>query len=336
MRIKALILTGGLGTRLRPLTLYTPKPLLPIANLPFLSYLLGNLRNHGVKEVVLCTQDSLHPYKKLIKHEGVLGTTLLCSRESKPLGTAGALKNAQRHIDSSPTFIFNGDVLTNINLSEMLKFHREKKSMLTVALVPVQDPSFFGLIKTDSSGKIKQFIEKPSLPRSNHKKSYLINAGIYLFDDKIFNLIPRGKSYSAEKELFPKCLESKLPLYGFESPRSSYWLDIGTPQKYLKANRDVILKRIRIPLNGIQKIGENNKIGRGALISKDVIIGESCTIGARCELKNCVLLDRIVLEENVRIENCIIGNFVRIGRESSITQSKIIGDDSIITPYSQL
>src|SRR5438874_7381753 len=140
----ALILSGGQGTRLRPLTLYSPKPLLPIANAPFLSYPLALLRQHGTREVVLCTSDALKPYAGFIRDQGRLGTRIGCSRETEELGTAGAVKNAEACIKSSPFFVFNGDILSDIDLTRMARFHHEKKALITVALVPVADPTGSG------------------------------------------------------------------------------------------------------------------------------------------------------------------------------------------------
>jgi len=332
----ALILSGGQGTRLRPLTLHTPKPLLPIANVPFLSYQLALLRAHGTNNVTLCTSDILKPYAQLIKSEKTIGTAVFCSREQKELGTAGAIKNAEPFARTSSFFVFNGDVLTDMNLSNMIKFHLQKKSLLTIALVPMIDPSSYGLVITDSSKKIKKFIEKPDL-KPNNKKKHLINSGIYLIDQEIFKLIPKGLKYSAERQLFPQCLKDNVPFYGFEIPASDYWLDIGTPQRYLQANTDVLKGTFSRSISQYRKnYGTANKIHRSAKIEKDVTLGNQCMIGANSILKNCVLLNNVTVENDVVLENCIIDNKCRIGHHSIVQTAKILGQSSLISPYSRL
>lgn len=329
--MKALILSGGLGTRLRPLTLYTPKPLLPVANVPFLAYPLALLRKHGIREAVLCSSDLVAPYKNFILNQRAKGTRLICSREFKELGTAGALKNAERWIDST-TFILNGDILTDTNLSAMLHFHRRKKSIITVALFPVKDPSSYGLVKLSAGKKISKFIEKPQM-RNSPGKRWLINAGIYIFEPEVFRWIPKGKKYSVERELFPKCLTQKVPMFGYALNSSTCWIDIGTPEKYLQANREALRGRIH---SEAKSRGTKNQIHRTSVIAKDVVIGSRCKIGSNAILKNSVVLDHVQIGERVLLENCIVGSGCRIGHDATVQNSRIIGNHSIITPFSRI
>lgn len=335
--MQAMILSGGKGTRLRPLTIDSPKPLLPIVNTPFLSYPLALLRKHKVSEVVLCTADSIDPYKSFLASQKKLGTVVTCSREFKELGTGGAIKNAEKLTDST-TFIFNGDVLTNINLSAMLKFHIQKKSSITISLIPVMDPSSYGLLDLDSSGKILRFVEKPNCSNQDPNKTYLINAGIYLFEREVFDLIPSGVNCSVERELFPNCLKKGISLYGFIA-KDSYWLDIGRPEQYLKANLDVLTKKFFkiFKLDRFSSIGKKSVIHKTATISKEnVIIGNHCRIGSESILKNCILLDHVMIGNNVQLENCIVGGWAKVGDHSVVKRSQVIGGHSIITPFSQL
>src|SRR3989344_887466 len=161
--MQALILTGGLGTRLRPLTYSTLKPLLPICNVPFLRYPMAALRKAGASDVILCSSDDPAPYADLIKQEADAGTRVFCSREKMKLGTGGAVKNAQGYIKTSQFFAMTGDSLTDLDFSEMLKFHKAKKAVLTIALIPIEDPSQYGLVLTDAQSRIVNFMEKPSL-----------------------------------------------------------------------------------------------------------------------------------------------------------------------------
>ena len=333
--MEALILTGGKGTRLRPLTLYTPKPLLPIVNVPFLSYPSALLRKYGVDKLVLCTADALRPYRSFIKDEARRGTKVLCSKETRALGTAGAIKNAEAFIRSENFFVLNGDVLTDIDLGAMMKLHKERNAWVTIALVPVPNPSAYGLIVTDGTGRIRSFIEKPERLNKSWGPPYYINAGIYLFNRKVFGLIPKNAPYSSERELFPGALKQNLPLYGYRA-KSSYWLDIGTPEKYLQANLDVLGGRFDVKLKGQSARGASNRVHRSAGASRAVIMGKGCSIGPMAKLSNCVLLDQVEIGENVELENCIVGSRVVIGGGSRIRSAKIIGHFSKLSPFSIL
>lgn len=334
--LTALILTGGLGTRLRPLTLYSPKPLLPIGNLPFLSYPLALLRGHGVREAVLCTADALKPYQKFIQSQKKLGTQVFCSQETQSLGTAGALKNAEKFIHSSPFFVFNGDVLTDINLSELLHFHKKKGALITIALIQVPNPQSYGLVITDDSGRVKKFLEKPSLDQLKEDEEYYINAGIYLFEKEVFNLIPPDKIYSTERELFPDCLSRKLDCYGYKIGNSSHWIDIGTPEKYLEANQFVIGASHSWDGSKPMRMGQKCKIDPTCSIDQDVIIGNGVKIDAQCTIKNSILSDEVIIENHCVVENCIVGNYARIEHSCVIKNVKVIGNHSKITAYSKL
>ena len=334
--LTALILTGGLGTRLRPLTLYSPKPLLPIGNLPFLSYPLALLRGHGVRETVLCTADSPKPYQKFIRDQKKLGSGVFCSQEFQALGTAGALKNAEKFIHSSPFFIFNGDVLTDINLTKLLEFHRSKKAMITIALIKVPNPQSYGLVITDKDGKINKFLEKPSLDQLQDENEFYINAGIYLFEKDIFTLIPSNKIYSTERELFPDCLDRGHACYGYKFEETTHWIDIGTPEKYLEANQFVTSSSHVWDRSKPLKLGVKCKVNPTSSIDKDVIIGNSVQIGAQCSIKNSVISDWVIIDDHCVIENCIIGNCAKIEHSSIIKNVKVIGNYSKITAYSKL
>lgn len=333
----ALILSGGQGTRLRPLTLYSPKPLLPIANAPFLSYPLALLRRHGTREVVLCTSDSLKPYGPFIRDQKRLGTRVACSRETVELGTAGAVKNAEPCVQSSPFFVFNGDILSDIDLTKMARFHHERKALITVALVPVSDPTGYGLVLTRPDGRIRRFIEKPAGLRTGEKKAHLINAGMYLFSREALRLIPAGRKYSVERELFPECLKRRLPLMGFAAAPSTYWLDIGTPQRYIQANEDVLVGHLKgLPMSPRPVLGQKNDIHKDAVIGEGTVIGNRCRVEAGAVLKKCVVLDGARIGEGAVLEECVIGSHARIGHHTTVRGSKIVGNHSIVTPYSRL
>jgi len=340
--MQALILSGGLGTRLRPLTLYTPKPLLPVVNVPFLSYPLALLRKHGIKNAIICTSGSSLPYRGFVRIQKRMGTAVFCSREYRELGTAGGIKNAEPSIRSSRFFVFNGDVLTDIDLTGMLKFHREKKSLITVSLIQVLDPSAFGLVLTKPTGRVTKFMEKPSAAFiKSHPEQYWINAGIYIFERKVLDLIPRNRKHSVERDLFPACLAKSLPIHGFHVKRTTYWIDMGTPHKYLGVNRDVLSKRLHRILNPkyfppLSRIGKNSSIHKSATIGKDVVMGNGCKVGSGCSIKNSVLLQDVKIESDAVLENCIIGSGCKIGHHTVVKEAKVIGNRSTLSPFSRL
>ena len=271
----------------------------------------------------------------MVRDQKKLGTSIVCSRELKALGTAGALKNAEGLIDSSSFFVFNGDILTDFDLSGMLEFHRKKKSLITVGLLHVEDPSHYGLAVTTPEGRIRKFIEKPKHAR---KRDPLINTGIYIFDRGVFDLIPRGRKVSVEREIFPAAISGGLPVFGFAGRRKTYWLDIGSPRKYLKANVDVLNNKLSafVPPAKVRRVGKQSVVHRSAQTSQNVVIGSRCRIGAGSVLRDCVLLDGVAVGEGAAIENCVVGNRSHIGPFSRISGIEALGDGTRIAPYSKL
>lgn len=232
--VNAIILIGGLGTRLRPLTYKTPKPLLPLADQPFVVYQFELLKKHGVRDITLCTAYMPEEFQNVLGDGSRWGVRLHYVHEKTPLGTGGALKNAQEHAKGT-TLVFNGDILTDTDLTNLVRFHKEHGSRLTLGLTRVEDPSLYGLVETDSQGRIVRFQEKPP---KGQAACDTVNAGLYVLEPEILDLIPAGVVHSLERELFPLLLERKTPLFACLS--DAYWLDIGTIDKYEKANRDIL------------------------------------------------------------------------------------------------
>ena len=231
--MKAILLIGGLGTRLHPLTLTTPKPLLPIQDRPFLVYQLDFLQRQGFREIVLCTAYRAEDFRQAIGDGTRFGVKVSYVHEECALGTGGAIKNAEPHVDG-PVLICNGDILMNLNLRELADFHKRRKAAATIALTKVDNPSAFGVVETDLDGRVQRFVEKP---KPGETASHTINAGAYIFEKKIFSMIPPGTVYSVERQVFPALLDEHQPLYGKEL--AGYWLDVGTLEKYEQAQRDV-------------------------------------------------------------------------------------------------
>jgi mannose-1-phosphate guanylyltransferase len=231
--VKVILLIGGLGTRLRPLTLTTPKPLLPILDQPFLAYQLDFLRRQGFRDVILCTAYRAEDFRQTLGNGERYDVHITYVHEEKALGTGGAIKNAEPHVDG-PALICNGDILMSLDLRALVDFHRQKKAVATIALTEVEDPSAFGVVELEADGRIRRFLEKPA---PGETESHTINAGTYVFEKEAFSLIPPGVTYSVERGLFPELLAKQKPLFG--KALSGYWLDVGTLEKYQQAQRDV-------------------------------------------------------------------------------------------------
>jgi NDP-sugar pyrophosphorylase family protein len=336
--LTALILTGGLGTRLRPLTLDCPKPLLPIGNAPFLTYPIALLRKHKIQSAVLCMADSITPYQTLIRKEAKLGTQIHSSQEFEELGTAGALKNAEKYVKCDLLFVFNGDILTDLDLTEMVRFHNEKKAAVTVALRNVTDPSPYGLALMNGTQRIERFIEKPEISTLQKKEEYPVNAGTYLWNRQIFERIPKNTKYSVEKQLYPDCLSRDWPIYGFLPKQKTYWIDIGTPEKYLKANQDMVSENLFDFKASVPhcRIGKGTRIHPSAAISKKSVIGAHCQIGSKTVINDCIVLDHVKIEEDCVLENSIVGSYSKIQHHVRLGNLRVLGSHSTITPFSKL
>ncbi|MFH1369548.1 MAG: NDP-sugar synthase [Elusimicrobiota bacterium] len=351
--MKALILIGGLGTRLRPLTCYKPKPLLPIANKPFLEYQFQLIRKHGIREVVLCVAYLSHEFENYFGSGKRWGLKIRYVHEKEPMGTGGAIRNAAEFIDE-PTVIFNGDILTDLDLGGMLRYHKQKKAFITIALSRVKDPTHFGLVETDKSGRIESFIEKPSW---DDVTCNTINAGIYIFEPKAVNFIPPGINFSVERGLFPNLLSQKYPLYGYVS--KGYWLDIGTIDKYLQANFDLLSNNIDLRLEG-KKHGRGMIVGRNFRSSShvevegrvicgnnvrisdfvqlhgNVCIGNNVSIGTGSYISDSVILDGTVIHEGARLEGALIGEKCVIEANSQLNPQTTLGNGTVIKKFSKL
>ena len=242
----ALILIGGAGTRLRPFTCDYPKPLLPVLNRPFLEYQFDVLKRHGVRDIVLCTAYKPGLFHRMLGDGRSRGLRLRWVHEDRPLGTGGAVKNAQSRIKET-TLVLNGDILHTLDVSAFLRFHRRVRADLSIALTRVKDPTLYGLVETDPSGRVRRFLEKPSW---DEIVTNAINAGAYLFEPSVVARIPPGVNYSLERSLFPHMLEDGARLFGYVS--RGYWMDIGTVEKYLQVHIDILGGAARLPL----KVGD--------------------------------------------------------------------------------
>jgi mannose-1-phosphate guanylyltransferase len=307
--MKAIILAGGEGTRLRPLTYSVVKPMVPVANRPFIEHVILKLAAHGINDIVLAMgykPDSIFSYFKDGAGEGI---KLTYSLEEKPLGTAGAVKNAGGHVEDT-FFVLNGDTFSDIDYTEMLDLHRRNKARATIALSHVDDPTRFGVVETDENGRVRAFIEKPA--REN-VTSHWINAGVYILEPSVLDCIPDNQFFMFEKGVFPPMLEKGEAVFSYAS--KAYWIDVGRPSQYHQLNRDILRGICSSPLYRVEDIaiGRGCEVHPSARISGPAVIGGDCSIG----------------EDAIITGPAVIGRGCRIGKKAAIVNS-VLWDDIII------
>lgn len=346
--MQALILAGGKGTRLRPLTLYTPKPVVPVVNRPFLLYQIDILRRAGIRDITLSLGYQPGKIEDILGSSLDSGVTLRFVTEPSPMGTGGAYKFAADPT-GGPTLVFNGDILTDLNVAAMVAFHREKAAVATIALFPVEDPSAYGLVETDGNGRVRRFLEKPAPDVLEKLKVNTINAGIYILEPSVLDLIPVNENSSFEYNVFPAILAQNRPFYSYVLERN-YWRDIGTPASYLAAHRDLLAGR----LEGfsLEKPGASD-IATAAVVDESSVIGEGCVIKPNAHIANSVLGPGVQVEERASIANsviwahtrvaagaeikdAVIGRSCYIGRGVTVAAETVLGDKATIPDYSRV
>jgi NDP-sugar pyrophosphorylase family protein len=334
--MKAVVLVGGEGTRLRPLTLTTPKPLLPIVNQPFLERQLVWLADHGVDEVVLSMgylPDAFHAhFRDESGADTFRGMRLRYAVEDEPLGTAGAIRFAADGIDER-FVVCNGDVLTGLDLSAMVEFHDERGAEVTLALTRVEDPSALGVVPTAPDGGVIAFVEKPA---PGHAPSDWINAGTYVLEPSFLDRIPPRLNVSVERETFPRLLQQPGRLFGFRT--DAYWLDIGTPEKYLQAHTDVLLGSVgRPPTPGARELSEgiwtqgDAVIDPGATVLAPTLLGPRARVQAGARVRGSVLGAGAVVEQGAVLESAVLHADARVFHDSTVDHS-VVGRESIVRP----
>jgi mannose-1-phosphate guanylyltransferase len=326
--VKALILAGGLGTRLRPLTYTRPKHLLPIANRPHIEHVLDLLLTHDVRDVVLLTSYLADEFSATVASARERGMRVEVTHEEDPLGTAGALKNAQSLVGDDTFLAFNGDVLTDVDLGEVVRFHRDSGSMTTILLTPVDDPSAFGVVPTEPDGRVTGFIEKPA---PGTAPTNLINAGVYVFEPAVLDRIPSGEVWSAERALFPGLVADGAPVYAMGT--DAYWIDIGTPEKYLQGNLDALAGRYET--SAVDSPGpETSLVAGSATVADGARVSSSC-IGANAVVDAGAVVDRSVLLPGASIgsgavvRESTIGEGARVAPGAEIANVAVADGDEV-------
>lgn len=316
-----ILLVGGLGTRLSPLTNRTPKPMLPIANLPVTEHQLLVAKAAGITKVVLATAYLAETFTPYFGDGSKWGIELKYALETEPLGTGGAIRNAAELIfseisDDEPIVVFNGDVLSQHNLAAQIELHRTSSAAVTLHLVSVEDARPYGCVPVDENGKVTDFLEKMENPITN-----TINAGCYVFNHQVIQEIELGKVVSVEREVFPQLLKHKKVVQAFVD--NSYWLDMGTPKALLKGSQDYVGKKDFI-------VGANCKISPSAKISGASAIGNNVTIGPNVEITSSIIRDGVTISENASLESVFVESNTTV-LENTHASGAYLADGEVIT-----
>jgi mannose-1-phosphate guanylyltransferase len=337
--MQAVILVGGEGTRLRPLTSTVPKPVVPLVDRPFIVFMLEWLRKHGIEDVIMSCGFLATSVRNVLGDGSGLGIRLRFVEEPDPRGTAGALKFAESMLDER-FLMLNGDVLTDIDLTAQIAQHERSGARATLALVPVEDPSAYGLVHLAEDSSVSDFVEKPS---SDNIDTNLISAGAYVLEREILELVPAQRNVSIEREVWPLLIGNGL--YGY--PSESYWLDIGTPERYLKGTFDIIEGNVRTAVaerlgSGYLAVDPDSRIeGRvippavlergvrvadGAHVGSLVVLGEGVQIGAGSTVERAVIMNGAEIGSGCTLSDCIIAAGVRVGDGTQITDGAVLGE----------
>ncbi len=352
--MKAILLAGGKGTRLRPLTLHTPKPIVPIFDRPFLHYQIDLVRQiPEIDEVVLSLNYQPRRINEVFGDGRDLGIKISYVVEPNPLGTGGAIKFAAG-TTTDTVVVFNGDVMTQVDLASVLKLHRDRRAKATIVLTPVENPTAYGLVETDAESNVKAFVEKP---KPEEITCDTINAGIYVLEPDTFDRIPKDTAWSIEKSYFPSLVERGDTFVAFVY--RGYWIDIGTPEKYVQVHRDIMDRRfVAHPFGskprGSLVIAPDAKIeegatveapsfvDQGAVVKAGAHIGPYSVVGHHCIIEEGAIVDRSIIWPNSRlgrdtvVRESIIGRHCHVGRSATLGGGLVVGDKSAITDYSKL
>jgi mannose-1-phosphate guanylyltransferase len=348
--MQAVILVGGEGTRLRPLTSTVPKPVVPLVDRPFISFMIEWLREHGIDDVIMSCGFLATSVRNVLGDGSGLGIRLRFVEEPDPRGTAGALKYAESMLDER-LLMLNGDVLTDLDLTRQIAQHEATGARATLALVPVPDPTAYGLVRLGEGNAVKAFVEKPS---SDQIDTNLISAGAYVLERDILELVPADRNVSIEREVWPQLIGNGL--YGF--PSESYWLDIGTPERYLTGTFDILEGNVRTAVRERMGAGflsvdadaevlgrvippavleRGVRIAEGAHVGSLVVLAQDVSVGAGTSIERSVVMNGAQIGEGCVLRDCILAAGARIGPRTQITGGAVLGEgvtvgaDNVIT-----
>jgi mannose-1-phosphate guanylyltransferase len=348
--MKAVILAGGEGTRLRPLTLSLPKPVVPVVDRPFLRHQIDLLATAGVREIVFSV--AYHPEKvEAVFGDGTaFGVTIRYAVEETPLGTGGAVKNAESLLDER-TVVLNGDVLGDFDLALILARHEAEGAAASIVLTPVANPSAYGVVETDLEGRVLRFVEKPPPDKI---RANTINAGVYVLETRVLDLMPPGVKHSIEREFFPTLLERGEKVLG--PVHEGYWIDIGTPTKYLQVHRDILAGRFPVRLEGTPRrggwihpgaevadeaaleapfyVGPRCRVQGEARVGPDAVLVADVAVASGALVRDSVLWKGAVVGPEAEVVGSLLGPGVRIGRRAHL-EGALLGEGSVLSDYAR-
>jgi NDP-sugar pyrophosphorylase family protein len=348
--MKAVILAGGEGTRLRPLTLSIPKPVAPVVDRPLLRHQLDLLAGAGVSEVVFSVAYHPEQVEAVFGDGHDFGIRIRYAVESTPLGTGGAVKNAEPLLDER-TIVLNGDVLMDLDLASVVARHEAAHAAASIVLTPVRNPAAYGLVETDLEGRVLRFVEKP---RPEQIRTNTINAGVYVLETPVLELMPSGVRYSIERGFFPALLERGDRVLG--PVHEGYWIDIGTPQKYLQVHRDILARRFPVELDGEPRAGgwihKDAAVAEGAALEAPFYVGPGCRVEPGAHLgPDAVLVAHVQVAAGARVRDSVIWRGATIGPEAEVAESLVgpgvvlgrrsrlvgglLGEGSVLSDYSR-
>ena len=354
--MKAIIIAGGSGTRLRPLTYHTPKPMMPLLDRPFLEYQIAWLRQHGITEIVINLHYLADAIQGALGDGRDLGVQLHYSLENEPLGTGGAVWHARDHFDEGPLVVLNGDILTDVDLGAVIAEHTRHAAAATLTLIRVGDPTAFGLVITDQ-GRVLRFHEKPTAEEAARLGVDTVNAGIYVLDPTVFQLAPLQPAFSFERELFPAILESGRTMAAHITDR--YWIDIGNPQKFLEAQQDLLSGRVQVAMPGQEAmpgvwtgdevtieegahleapvfVGSGAHISAGAVVGPRAIVGAGSRIATGSQVKNAWIGADCVIEQDSMVHGAIVGAGTILEPSVHLGAGQVLGNQTRLTRGSKL
>jgi len=330
--IDAIVLVGGQGTRLRPLTLTAPKPMLPTAGVPFLTHLLSRVRAAGVRHVVLSTSYRPEVFSGHFGTGEALGLELEYVTEDVPLGTAGGIRNVADRLRSDEVLVFNGDVLSGVDLHKLVATHRDGAADVTLHLTRVQDPSAFGSVPTDENGRVTAFLEKSPEPVTDQ-----VNAGCYVFRREVVDRIPAGRPVSVERETFPDLLAAGASVLGYVD--STYWLDLGTPATFVRGSSDLVLgiaPTAALPgPPGQALVLPGAKVAGTAEVTGGSTVGPGAEVGERARLDGTVLFDGARVAAGAIVSRSVVGRVAVVG-EGSVVEDTVLGDGVVLGARNEL
>lgn len=330
-----IIIAGGFGTRLRPLTYARPKHLLPVANRPFLEYQVALLRRHGIEQVVFATNYFADRIEAHFGEGAGFGVAMHYAHEQEPLGTGGAIRNAADVFPGQRALVLNGDILTDFDLGAVLRFHEERGAAATIALRAVERPHAFGALDTASDGRVSAWREPTEAekravaanPGSPTGERDYINAGVYVLEPEVVGAIPTGRPVSIERETYPALIASGAPVYGIAP--EGFWLDMGHPEQYLRATAAVLTGQVRTDVP-FRQFGDAAHIAEDASCDAATSLGRNVRVGSGSRLSGCILMDGATVGANVTLAGVIADEGAEIGDEAVARPGVVLGAGAVI------